>query len=81
MGDANSKSSFSLFSLNDFKYLVVTISLPKGKKLYLIIGHKKGKRGKKIIPPNKYNKGTYQDVNIQIILARKDIKLIDILFS
>ena len=69
------------FFLNDFKYLVVTISLPKGKKLYLIIGHKKGKRGKKIIPPIKYNKGTYQDVNIQIILAKRDIKLISVSLS
>ena len=58
-GDAFSKFVSSSFcSLNDFKYFVDTISLPKGKKLYLIAGHKNGKRGNNIIPPKKYNNGT-----------------------
>ena len=55
VGEAFSKLlSSESFSLNDLRYSVETISLPNGKKLYLITGHKNGNSGKKIIPPIKY---------------------------
>jgi hypothetical protein len=73
-GDAFSKFvSSPFFSLKDFKYFVDTISLPNGKKLYLIAGHRNGNNGKSIIPPKRYSSGTKNDVTSQIIFPKKAI--------
>ena len=74
VGEAFSKLlSSESFSLNDLSYSVETISLPKGKKLYLITGHKNGNSGKKIIPPIKYPIGTKIEVTNQIMFPKNDI--------